>query len=454
MSSRHPAEQYGPQDYDDDWEDDEGLEAVPEWLTAFGKEDFELMAGGIRADIIDRLRLQGRIAEEAVQFQAEADLPDHPGMTGAEESMIRIVLAAGRAATEFVDETLRRHHDPGNPLRIDPTAAHRARDENDLDTWRAHSIIGLQHYCVREARTEHTERYGFAIVTGEAIEAIREAVGDTPIVEIGAGNAWLARELCERGLTVFPTDPAPLERNEYRLGGKEHMPVERLDGFEALEAHPDCDLLWSWPQMQGYVPEVMRRFQGKHLAYIGENGHGCTGPREDIVVTMEGRYRDTGRVPLPSFPEVNDNLYILERIDYELEPAGRDSGEYPAGWGEQIQAHDLDRVLQGPVSQDLAERIVEAALNEGRIQRELHETGEENLRRNLEFSIPHIARATVSDAMRYGNPELRDSLEDELLENDIQEREWAEARVDEICRMAEHPAERIIRRETQEEEER
>ena len=229
--------------------------------------------------------------------------------------------------------------------------------------------------------------------------------------------------------------------------------MERLDGMAALKQHPDCDLLWSWPQMEDYVPQVMRAFQGKHLVYIGENGYGCTGPREDIAVTMEGRYRDAGRHSIPSFPGINDNIHILERIDYELEPAGRNSGEYPADWGEQIQARDLDRILQGPVSQDLAERIAEAALNEGRIQRELHETPEENLRRNLDFSIPHIARATVSDAMRYGNPELRDRLENALLENEIQEREWAEARVEEICRMADHPAQRIIRRETQEDPE-
>ena len=410
------------------------------------------MAVGIRANIMDRLKLQGRIAGEAVRFKQDAELPDRPGMTGAEEDMYRIILASGRAAAEFVDETLRRHQDPGNPLRIDPTAAYRVGDENDLDTWWVHSIIGLQHYCVREARTEHTERYGFAVVTGEAIEAIQEAVGDTPIVEIGAGNGWLARELSERGLTVFPTDPAPLERNEYRLGRKEHMPVERLDGFQALEAHPDCDLLWSWPQMQGYVPEVMRRFQGKHLAYIGENGHGCTGPREDIVVTMEGRYRDTGRVLLPSFPEVNDNLYILERIDYDLAPAGQEAEEYRPPWPDQIGQGDLDDLLAGRPLEDLAGRIAEAAAREDRIDGYPGEPAGDVLRRNLDFSIPHIIRCTVSDAMRCAEPRLRDRLEDRLLLEGRDEREWAEASIRELTTLAAPAALRIIRREIPEED--
>ena len=268
MPDRRSAESYGHADeYEDeyeDWDEQEALETVPEWLAALPQEDFELMSRGYLADIRGRFRVQGRIALEAERLQGEMELPpDRPGMTQAEEELYRIAMAAGRAAGEFVDESLRRHHDPDNPLRIDPTETHRVRDENDLETWRDQSILGLLQYCVQEARAGHTEQYGFAVMTGEAIECIREAVQDTPLVEIGAGNGWLARELNERGISVHPTDPAEIQRNDHALGGREHMPVERLDGFQALAKYPDHDLLWSWPQMHGYVPEVMKRFQGK-----------------------------------------------------------------------------------------------------------------------------------------------------------------------------------------------
>ena len=401
-------------------------------------------------DSLEMLTLESRIARAALGFRDEVEIPDEPGMTDSERSMQRIMRASGKAACDFMDEVIRLHHDPQNPLRIDPTAGGRLSEDSDLERWRNYNIAGLQTLAVREAREEYTREYGFPVVTGEAIEKIRKAVGDNPIVEIGAGNGWLARELCERGLTVHPTDPTSLEENEYGLGLTEHMPVEKLDGLEALDQYPDCDLLWSWPQMASYVPEVMKSFRGKHLIYIGENGYGCTGPREDIVVTMEGHYRETGWNPLPSFPSVNDNLYILERIDYKLEPPSRDPGKYQTSWGEHIQAQDLDRILEGEIDEDLAARIAEAAFRERRINQQTSETQEENLRQNMEFSIPHIARATVSDAMRYGSAGLREQLETELLETDTTEREWAEARILEIQQMAALPAEWVIQRELEE----
>lgn len=442
-----PAEEYGRRQ-DEDWEDEpaEPAEPTPEWLSRrFGQESYRLLADGRAANYVDRFLLDSRIARAALEFRDTVEIPEEPGMTGAERDMLRSVQASGKAAAEFVGETLRRHHDPFNSLQVDPTdrggALYRDRD---LEGWKHDTTLDLMRYCLRETRELHIAAYGFAVMTGDAIEHIREAVGDTPLVEIGAGNGWLAHEMNERGITVYPTDPADIDRNRFALGRRELMEVERLDGFQALEQHPDCGLLWSWPEMEDYVPEVMRKFTGRHLVYIGEWGVGCTGPREDLVVTMEGRYREAGRHVIPSFPEVNDNVYILERIDYDLAPAGMDAGEYPAPWDGHISARDLDAILEGELTPDLAGRVALAAMGEGRIQREPGEGLEANLRRNLEFSTLHIARATVSDAMRHGSPEARDRLEDRLLEEGRDEDEWAEARVAEMVAMAYAPGEAAI----------
>ena len=457
MAPRPTAEQYGSIHHEDvSFEevdlDDESFaqldfwktweKETPEWLSRFDEADFRTFAAG-DGGVMERIRIELRVAQAARELYEKTRAPEDRDMTGAECNIHRITSATGQAAEEFVEETIRRHHDPADPLRVSLRMGY--RDLDSLEQWREYQTLSLRSLSETEMRDSHTARYGFAIVTAEAIEWVREQTGGGPMVEIGAGNGWLAREMNERGITVHPTDPNPLGSTGYHLGTTEHMPVEQFDGNQALDAHPDCNMMWSWPEMRAYVPEVMRRFQGKHLLYIGEYGDGCTGPQEDLVVTTEGRYRNAGRYGLRSFPGVNDNIHLLERIDYNLQPAGRDPGEYPLPWEEHIRAGDLDDILQGTNQQDLAERIALAALEENRLKQDWEEDPRESLRRNLEFSIPHIARCTVSDAMRYGRAELRDRLEDRLLEQDLDEEEWAGRRVRELAGLALENTEALIR---------
>ena len=436
MAVKSSTEQYGANLYEDEYQ----LEERPQWLSQFSQEDFAILAQG-RRDIMARIGLECRIAEATMEFRDETEVEDGHLMTEAELSIYQITISAGRTATEFVDEVIGLHHDPNSPLHIDQTGHHWSEDS--MEKWRDNRIIDLQYFTIQQMREGHTTQYGFAIMTRQAIEQIHETVGDTPIVEIGAGNGWLAHEMNEHGLTVFPTDPVQIKRNKYAVG-EEHMPVERLDGREALQKYPDASMMWSWPEMSAYVRNVMTAFHGKHLIYIGENGDGCTGPQEDIVVTMEGRYREAGHIYIPSFPSVNDNVNILERIDYDILPPEQNAPIYQTPWDQHLRRDDLDDILRNDIRPDLAERIAEAAWEEDRIPGGMDETKEETLRRNLGFSIPHIARATISDAMQHGTPELRGQLQEAIQGS---EDDWAEARVVDIIRLAEASTERIIEME-------
>ena len=76
-------------------------------------------------------------------------------------------------------------------------------------------------------RDDYTSKYGFPIVTDQAIQWIAEQTNNTPMIEIGAGNGYLSKEMQERGIDVIATDPSELDQNDYRLGRIEHVPIEK-----------------------------------------------------------------------------------------------------------------------------------------------------------------------------------------------------------------------------------
>ena len=385
--------------------------------------------------------------EAAAEFRDQAAVPESAGMTGAELNFHRIRAASQRATLELADEILRRHQDGQDPLRIQPRAGF--WQEPTVERWRKNLIQEFEHFNEREMRDEHIEAYGFAVMTQDAMEWLRKTIGDDPIVEIGAGNGWLAREMNHHGFTVHPTDPLAPHESHYGLGPRMLTPVERLDGLQAIKKYPDCNMLWSWPEMRDYVESVMRAFTGKYLVYIGEDGNGCTGPHRDMVVTMGGHYRETGQYDLPNFPGIHDRMHVLERIDYHLEPRQPEpagSRPAPAPEGGIIRPDDLNDILMGRMAPDLAERLAQAG-HRWQVTEEDEDQEGGNLRRNVEFSIMQTVRCAVSDAMRYGDPGLRTDLTERLLLRQQDEREWAEQTIQAITGFTRDAVERYVAQE-------
>ena len=198
-----------------------------------------------------------------------------------------------------------------------------ARLEEDgasLDQWRGERTGLLEKELAWEAaRTEHIRKHCFPIVTAEAAEWMRQKAGDRPIVEIGAGNGYLAKELNGRGMNVHPTDPNP-PAGDSALTGRlkvEGIEVEEIDGLTALSQYPEANLLWSWPDpfaddKPDYDAEILRRFQGKTFIYIGEGDNGCTGsPAFHRVLETNFTAQDTYRIP--NFPNIHDRIVVYQR---------------------------------------------------------------------------------------------------------------------------------------------
>ena len=123
-------------------------------------------------------------------------------------------------------------------------------------------------------RREYNSRFGFPIITKAAVQWIANATAGNPLLEIGAGNGYLASELIQHGVDLITTDPHPTGAEDgYRIP---MAPVPSVDilpltGTEAMAIHPDHNILWSWPDLnaeyyppdppgvQGTVPRLHRR---------------------------------------------------------------------------------------------------------------------------------------------------------------------------------------------------
>ena len=149
-------------------------------------------------------------------------------------------------------------------------------------------------------RREYNSLFGFPIITNaEAIRWIAQMTAGIPLLEIGAGNGYLAAELIKADVDVIPTDPHPIgaeDGHRIPMAPVPSVDILPLTGKEAIALHPERDILWSWPDLNAeYTHETLRNFEGRFLVYIGEDIYGNTGSPEFHHVL------ETDFVPVESF---------------------------------------------------------------------------------------------------------------------------------------------------------
>ena len=155
-------------------------------------------------------------------------------------------------------------------------------------------------------RMKFVRTFSFAIITGAAIQLIKQY---SPILEIGAGMGYWAMELSKAGVNTVATDPTP---GIYFEGCPRWSKIDLVDGLEAMEKHPDRNLLLCWPEMREWPAEVVANFSGKHVIYIGEPRDGCTGSSQ-MFDLLEERYELEVRLEIPQFQRIHDELEIWRR---------------------------------------------------------------------------------------------------------------------------------------------
>ena len=191
------------------------------------------------------------------------------------------------------------------------------REHLTLTLWAADQAAPTLAEIHRTAlRHEYIAQYGFPIITSATVRWIAQATAGNPLLEIGAGNGYLASELINHGVDIIPSDPHPPgAENGHRIPMAPVPGIEILPatGTDAITLHPDHDILWSWPDHQAnYTHQTLAHFQGRFLLYIGEDQHGNTGSHQFHQI-LQTDYALKDSLSIPTFPGLHDRIVLYER---------------------------------------------------------------------------------------------------------------------------------------------
>jgi hypothetical protein len=155
-----------------------------------------------------------------------------------------------------------------------------------------------------ELRESFIKRYGFAILTREAIEAIRPYA---PLLEIGAGSGYWAYELRNYGIDVIATDSQHEAFGWFRSENvkqgrwdKTYVEIEQLTSVEAVRKYPNRNLLVVWPSYrESWAADALGLFTGQVVVYMGEWGSACAEDR--FFDLLDQGFSDRISVRMPHF---------------------------------------------------------------------------------------------------------------------------------------------------------
>ena len=162
-------------------------------------------------------------------------------------------------------------------------------------------------------REEFLEKFGFAVPTLVAIQAIQEFVDGRGVLEVGAGTGIWARLLSDAGVKVTAADNRSTKYSlSMRVGT--YYDVQKMGAVAAVKRYRShAALMLCWPDYNGPMAATcLAAFQGDRVIYIGEGSGGCTG--DDRFHGMLRRWHEVRAVPIPQWPGIHDELTLYERM--------------------------------------------------------------------------------------------------------------------------------------------
>ena len=323
--------------HEDDWAEEEkgnqwdrGLRAKP--------EDFSLPRDPVydnwrNSDWRETIKLGEQFATEWQKVK------DQEGWTHVQTEYLKLTWAAEQVAENTVGKVYNNASEQGRE-RLHQELAER---ETNLQQW---VTSAAKHEAENQLsdyfKREQTQKYGFSIMTRDAIEWIREHLGDAPLIEVGAGTGYLAYEMQSRGIEVNPTEPLPRASGEnYWFKGErsDWTDIEICDAQEALVRYPESDLLWSWPHSSAEPHKVLANFGGDRVIHIGDPGATDV---ETFEKALERDFEITGLYHLPNLPQLHDQITVWERRAEPLDIPTYE-GPKPYDWGDWDDPDDPDQ---------------------------------------------------------------------------------------------------------------
>lgn len=162
-------------------------------------------------------------------------------------------------------------------------------------------------------RKELVRKYAWAIPDENVI---REIAKLSPIIEVGAGTGYWAKQLREAGADVLafdPNPPSPLcSANPYHKNTSSWTEVQRAEE-DIVCQYPDRTLFLCWPPYDDpMAARCLSLYEGQTLVYIGEGYGGCTG--DDTFHEMLERDWDLkARIPIPRWFGISDSCWVYKR---------------------------------------------------------------------------------------------------------------------------------------------
>lgn len=161
----------------------------------------------------------------------------------------------------------RGHYEVGGPLR----------DLGSLDA-EGNEPIGVDKSWIDifQKRYDLVSRYSWTIPDPGTL-LFMDAFSTGRMVDPMAGTGYWAYLLGQMNIDVTCYDINPGD-NHWHKGYPLHMPVEKMDGVEAVKLHPDRALLLAWPPCGSPDGrDVLKAYEGDRVVFIGESQGGCTG---------------------------------------------------------------------------------------------------------------------------------------------------------------------------------
>ena len=199
------------------------------------------------------------------------------------------------------------------------------RDFRPFNDWRPWDGPRSEVLEQIQLRDEFIVRYGYAILTSEAIGQVKLTLGeDLRILEVGAGSGYWSYEFRRAGVDCIASDPGAGGyiagvSGEFASNGRvesaQFVDVQELTGLEALEKYGhDRALMMVWPESDSWPAEILRGYRGRLVVLCGEPASGscCTGG-EKLFELLAREWVETDQICIPNFFGINDYVGVYSR---------------------------------------------------------------------------------------------------------------------------------------------
>ena len=163
-------------------------------------------------------------------------------------------------------------------------------------------------------RRDYANQFGWSVPSKEAIEKIKEFVGNESVLEVGAGRGLWAKLMQDAGISVVPTDYFVSHGIEKEKNPRTFTEVEKLKHLDAVNKYGDNKVLMlSWPPYNDPMAyETLKNFNGDKLIYIGEGVGGCTAD-DQFCKLLNELWQEIEIIDIPQWSGIHDYLTLYVR---------------------------------------------------------------------------------------------------------------------------------------------